>query len=609
MRVSLVLLAAGLALAVGVAAPVTADIVMNTVPVGDSGNANDDTGAGGVTYDYRIGKTEVTNAQYAAFLNAVATVGDPHGLYNTSMGNDSSPAAGGILRAGSGTGGDPYVYTIRGDRANRPVNYVNFWDACRFTNWLHNGQPTGGQTSATTEDGAYFLNGVTVPTNTSVSRKAGWKYAVPTESEWYKAAYYVGFSGSYYDYATRSNTVPTAQAPPGTNSSNGSANYYSEGLVDTTYGTTVVGSYTTKPSDSAYGTFDQTGNVWEWNEDIFSKVGTDDARGMRGGGYGTGNTNVLSANFQHKYVTTDEEPDVGFRVSQSLAEPDVYSEVVLADSPYAYYRLNEDPIVIGTIGADSSGNGRNLTYANSPTPVAGAFGTSGGAVAFDGSSQNTEDSNSAPNLRNLLVDGAATMTFETWIRTDIVPNGNNNYRLVHSYNGGGADSTLFQVFLDNTEADLRAMVGDSDGDRITGSVTNLPGLFDDEWHHLVVRYTRYSSTNAALDVFLDGVDQSAVVTYNLSGDSSFNDFNAFDNPVRLASAPGQAYFPGSLDEVAFYVAGNSLTDAEILEHYEARLLTQQSSALIPEPAGLGLVGLLGLSVTKGAMPGLRSRRS
>ena len=31
------------------------------------------------------------------------------------------------------------------DWANRPVNYVNFWDAARFANWLHNGQPVGPQ--------------------------------------------------------------------------------------------------------------------------------------------------------------------------------------------------------------------------------------------------------------------------------------------------------------------------------------------------------------------------------------------------------------------------------------------------------------------------------
>ena len=27
---------------------------------------------------------------------------------------------------------------------NKPVNYVSFWDAARFANWLTNGQGSGG---------------------------------------------------------------------------------------------------------------------------------------------------------------------------------------------------------------------------------------------------------------------------------------------------------------------------------------------------------------------------------------------------------------------------------------------------------------------------------
>jgi hypothetical protein len=38
-----------------------------------------------------------------------------------------------------------------------PVNYVSFYDALRFANWLHNGQPTGAQGNATTEGGAYTI--------------------------------------------------------------------------------------------------------------------------------------------------------------------------------------------------------------------------------------------------------------------------------------------------------------------------------------------------------------------------------------------------------------------------------------------------------------------
>ena len=85
-----------------------AEVVMDWVTVGDPGNVDDThgDGYGGVDYVYNIGKYEVTNSQYAEFLNAVAAVGNPHGLYNTEMGGGWNDI-GGISRSGSGTAGDP----------------------------------------------------------------------------------------------------------------------------------------------------------------------------------------------------------------------------------------------------------------------------------------------------------------------------------------------------------------------------------------------------------------------------------------------------------------------------------------------------------------------
>jgi hypothetical protein len=83
------LLSAGLALASLLIQPASA-VTIPTVPVGNAGNAADPlTGNlyGSVGYNYRIGTTEVTNAQYAEFLNFKAA-SDPLALYNTSMGSD-----------------------------------------------------------------------------------------------------------------------------------------------------------------------------------------------------------------------------------------------------------------------------------------------------------------------------------------------------------------------------------------------------------------------------------------------------------------------------------------------------------------------------------------
>jgi hypothetical protein len=121
----------------------------------------------------------VSNTEYVRFLNSIAAT-DTTGLYNTNMGVSSF---GGITRSG---GSGAYTYSAIAGRENMPVNYVSFYDVLRFANWLHNGQPTGAQSSTTTEDGAYTFSGPT----TVGARNGGAKFAVATEDEWYKAAYY-----------------------------------------------------------------------------------------------------------------------------------------------------------------------------------------------------------------------------------------------------------------------------------------------------------------------------------------------------------------------------------------------------------------------------------
>ena len=167
----------------GSLAALAGPITIDTVPVGDAGNANDPaTGNlyGGVSYDYRIGTTEVTNAQYVAFLNEKAK-SDPLGLYNTSMGSD---VRGGISRTGvSGS----FSYATKTSMADKPVNYVSWYDAIRFANWVNNGQG-----AADTENGAYtLLGGTATPSNgPNIPRNGDALWFVPSENEWYKAAYY-----------------------------------------------------------------------------------------------------------------------------------------------------------------------------------------------------------------------------------------------------------------------------------------------------------------------------------------------------------------------------------------------------------------------------------
>jgi formylglycine-generating enzyme required for sulfatase activity len=291
---------------------------MAWVTVGDPGNVDDThgDGHGGVADTYAIGKYEVTNSQYCAFLNAVATA-DPNGLYSQSMGSGWHDT-GGIARSGTSPN---FVYSVRPDRGNRPVNYVTWYNALRFANWLHNGQPAGDQDATTTEDGAYDLS-----LGANVARKPGALVFLPSEDEWYKAAYYKGggTNAGYWNYPTQSDTEPTAEAPPGTDLVNGSANYLDGLFVDPVYYTTEVGAYDALPSSSAYGTFDQGGNLWEWNETDISGDGS--ARGLRGGSY-DGSPDMHAAARYTTISPTSESRVFGFRVA---AVPEPAAIVMLA---------------------------------------------------------------------------------------------------------------------------------------------------------------------------------------------------------------------------------------------------------------------------------------
>jgi formylglycine-generating enzyme required for sulfatase activity len=174
----------------------------NFVTVGDIDNDADtggNIGKGSVSYIYSIQKYTVTNSEYAEFLNAVAAT-DDYDLYH--MDEDRV----GIIRSGSS---GSYSYSIKTNYDNKPVNFVRWFHAARYANWLHNEKPTGVQDSSTTEDGAYTLNGVV--SGNAIARNSEAKYHIPTLNEWYKAAYYKGggISAGYWKYATQSDDDPT----------------------------------------------------------------------------------------------------------------------------------------------------------------------------------------------------------------------------------------------------------------------------------------------------------------------------------------------------------------------------------------------------------------
>jgi formylglycine-generating enzyme required for sulfatase activity len=276
----------------------------------DAGNTSEASVYGRVPYDFSIGKYEVSLAQYARFLNAVAAT-DTYGLYNTSMGTNDNMK--GIARSGSD---GSYTYSVIGS-GNRPVTYVSWFDAARFCNWLHNECPSGVQGETTTECGAYTLDGATSG-GLDITRNPGAKYWIPSEDEWYKAAYHRsnsqgGPADHYYQYPTMSDTAPgnTIGPLPLTNH----ANFYTTVFSVTQSAYSGTQNYLTDGgayggSASFYGTFDQGGNVWEWNDAVISGS----SRGLRGGSWGT-DESYLRSSLRNLDFPDDELDFIGFRVA------------------------------------------------------------------------------------------------------------------------------------------------------------------------------------------------------------------------------------------------------------------------------------------------------
>jgi len=303
--------------------PCLEPVLIETVTVGNPGNAGElsGEGAGGygplrscgaVAYAYDVGRYEVTAGQYTAFLNAVA-VEDMYGLYNANMGSSADGCK--IERAGAW---GSYMYRVADDWADRPVNYVSYWDACRFANWLHNGQPTGVQGEGTTEAGAYTLNGYNGDDGRTIQRNSGWLRAVTSEDERYKAACHKndGVTGNYWDYPMSSSTSPNNGNPGG---DTGNTANYNDGdyTIGSPYWRTIAGTFGL--SDSPYGTLDQGGNAWEWNESIVLQVGSYAYRGWRGGAYSYNVDNLRAAVRNGYHFPTHADEGLGFRVSKNPA--------------------------------------------------------------------------------------------------------------------------------------------------------------------------------------------------------------------------------------------------------------------------------------------------
>jgi len=254
------------------------------VDIGNVGNSADTTGFGAVPYEYRMGKYEITQD---AITKATAS-----GMANVTAG----------------------AWT---NNHNQPAANITWYEAAAFANWLNTSTGKTAAYNLTFTNGDWSMElwsggNEWTEGGTNLYRNKNAYYFLPSENEWYKAAYYNAAGTNYFLYPTASSTAPTAVAS-GTNA--GSA-VYGGGAVFEPAAVTLAGGL------SPYGTMGQGGNVWEWSESAFDGSNTlsSEGRAFRGGAY-FNNVDLLRSSNRDGAGPADYSNGIGFRVASVDATP------------------------------------------------------------------------------------------------------------------------------------------------------------------------------------------------------------------------------------------------------------------------------------------------
>ena len=174
---------------------------------------------GRVGYKYKIAEKELTVAQWVTFLNKVDPRGrNKHRLWDAAQSSRVWPKYGSVNRNKRAPKGQRY-YVASPEWADKPYNVADFTRAARLANSLNNGQllkkKSGRVTtvagkrlrvtnykvrlSSETETGMYQMS------KRQATRNSAKGFAVSSQDEWIKAAYFDPKGGgkhSYWDYPT-----------------------------------------------------------------------------------------------------------------------------------------------------------------------------------------------------------------------------------------------------------------------------------------------------------------------------------------------------------------------------------------------------------------------
>jgi hypothetical protein len=230
-------------------------------------------------------------------------------------------------------------------------------------------------------------------------------------------------------------------------------------------------------------------------------------------------------------------------ITVNAVTPTSYDQVVLADSPAAYWRLGESS---GTSAADSSGNGNGGGYVGGVTLGAPALITDANTSAgFGGSDGRMYFSDSAS------LSPTAAISLEAWIRPNAVPTVSGSaWNLVSKWNtallyllGGASPKFAFALYDTGTS---------SYGPTVVSTTT----VAATTTYHVVGTYD-----GASLRIYVNGVLEGTFARSGSVNDSSFGGALAESG---WGTRPSPA-FDGRLDEVAIY--RSALSSARVQTHY------------------------------------------
>ena len=222
---------------------------------------------------------------------------------------------------------------------NQPAGNLSWFEAAAFVNFLNT---NSGKTAAynLAWNGSAWSMTLQAASNawtlggTNLYRNKDAYYFLPSENEWYKAAYYNPAGTNYFLYPTTSTNVPTAVAS-GTDANTA---VYNQAALQGPAAVNLAGGL------SAYGTMGQGGNVWEWMETAADGTNTtsDENRNLRGGTFALTADPMRSVEFR-SFGPASDNVTFGFRVA-SVPEPSTYALLLLGAGAMYLWKRRRDSL-------------------------------------------------------------------------------------------------------------------------------------------------------------------------------------------------------------------------------------------------------------------------